>query len=43
VTDFALSVTWPTTGKIGGDGFMVSVDKNGIATTIDFREKAPFI
>jgi gamma-glutamyltranspeptidase len=38
-----LSVTWPAAGKIGGDGFMVYVDKNVIATIINFREKAPFI
>lgn len=40
-TAFALAVTWPTAGNIGGGGFMVSVDKTGKATTIDFREKAP--
>ncbi len=40
-TAFALAVTWPTAGNIGGGGFMVYVDKNSKATTIDFREKAP--
>ncbi len=40
-TAFALAVTWPAAGNIGGGGFMVYVDKNTKATTIDFREKAP--
>jgi len=40
-TAFALSVTWPSAGNIGGGGFIVYVDKLGKATTIDFREKAP--
>lgn len=40
-TAFALAVTWPTAGNIGGGGFIVYADKNGKATTIDFREKAP--
>ena len=40
-TAFALAVTWPSAGNIGGGGFIVYADKNGKATTIDFREKAP--
>jgi gamma-glutamyltranspeptidase / glutathione hydrolase len=40
-TAFALAVTWPSAGNIGGGGFIVYVDKNGVATTFDFREKAP--
>lgn len=40
-TAFALAVTWPAAGNIGGGGFIVFVDKNSNATTIDFREKAP--
>ena len=40
-TAFALAVTLPSAGNIGGGGFMVYVDKNAKATTIDFREKAP--
>jgi gamma-glutamyltranspeptidase / glutathione hydrolase len=40
-TAFALAVTWPTAGNIGGGGFIVYADKEGNATTIDFREKAP--
>jgi gamma-glutamyltranspeptidase/glutathione hydrolase len=41
-TAFALAVTWPSAGNIGGGGFIVYRDHNGKATTIDFREKAPF-
>lgn len=40
-TAFALAVTWPTAGNIGGGGFMVYHGDNGHATTFDFREKAP--
>lgn len=40
-TAFALAVTWPSAGNIGGGGFIVYVDKKGMATTFDFREKAP--
>jgi gamma-glutamyltranspeptidase/glutathione hydrolase len=40
-TAFALAVTWPTAGNIGGGGFIVYADKDGKATTFDFREKAP--
>ncbi len=40
-TAFALAVTFPGAGNIGGGGFMVYVPRNGEATTIDFREKAP--
>ena len=40
-TGFALSVTYPTAGNIGGGGFMVIRFPDGRATTIDFREKAP--
>ncbi len=39
-TAFALAVTWPTAGNIGGGGFMVFHGANGDATTFDFREKA---
>lgn len=38
---FALSVTHPSAGNIGGGGFLVFMDSEGNATTIDFREKAP--
>ncbi len=40
-TAFALAVTWPSAGNIGGGGFIVFMDKNGAVTTFDFREKAP--
>lgn len=38
---FALAVVYPKAGNIGGGGFMVYRDKNGNASTLDFREKAP--
>lgn len=40
-TAFALAVTHPSAGNIGGGGFMVVRMANGDATTFDFREKAP--
>ncbi len=40
-TGFALAVTYPTAGNIGGGGFMVIRFPDGRATTIDFRERAP--
>ncbi|BAO54134.1 gamma-glutamyltransferase [Nonlabens marinus] len=40
-TAFALAVTHPAAGNIGGGGFLVYLPENGQATTIDFREKAP--
>jgi gamma-glutamyltranspeptidase/glutathione hydrolase len=40
-TAFALAVTHPTAGNIGGGGFLVFMDSSGTSTTIDFREKAP--
>ncbi len=40
-TAFALAVTHPTAGNIGGGGFMVVRLPDGGATTFDFREKAP--
>ncbi len=38
---FALAVTYPSAGNIGGGGFMVIHLNGGQNTTIDFREKAP--
>jgi gamma-glutamyltranspeptidase/glutathione hydrolase len=40
-TGFALAVTHPTAGNIGGGGFFVIRFPDGTATSIDFREKAP--
>lgn len=40
-TAFALAVTHPSAGNIGGGGFLVYMGANGEATTFDFREKAP--
>jgi len=38
---FALTVTFPEAGNIGGGGFMVYRGANGETATLDFREKAP--
>ncbi|REL37566.1 gamma-glutamyltransferase [Rhodohalobacter sp. SW132] len=38
---FALAVTMPSAGNIGGGGFMVLRLSNGEIKTLDFREKAP--
>lgn len=40
-TAFALAVSHPAAGNIGGGGFMVIRDRYGKSTTIDFRERAP--
>jgi len=40
-TAFALAVTWPSAGNIGGGGFIVYRKHTGEVTTFDFREKAP--
>lgn len=38
---FALAVTYPEAGNIGGGGFMVYRSAGGGTNTLDFREKAP--
>jgi gamma-glutamyltranspeptidase/glutathione hydrolase len=38
---FALAVTLPEAGNIGGGGFMVYRSAKGQTNTLDFREKAP--
>ncbi|MEB2782513.1 gamma-glutamyltransferase [Algoriphagus sp. C2-6-M1] len=40
-TAFALEVTHPEAGNIGGGGFLVFLNSAGEVTTFDFREKAP--
>jgi gamma-glutamyltranspeptidase/glutathione hydrolase len=40
-TAFALAVTHPSAGNIGGGGFMIIRLPDGRATTIDYRERAP--
>lgn len=40
-TGFALAVTFPGAGNIGGGGFMVVRFPDGRTTAFDFREKAP--
>src|SRR5271168_2112793 len=38
---FALAVTYPFAGNLGGGGFMLARFADGRSTFIDFREKAP--
>jgi gamma-glutamyltranspeptidase/glutathione hydrolase len=41
-TGFALAVTWPGAGNLGGGGFMlIYLAKKGEAIGIDYREKSP--
>jgi gamma-glutamyltranspeptidase/glutathione hydrolase len=38
---FALAVTYPGAGNLGGGGFIMYYSNDGMITSIDFREKAP--
>lgn len=38
---FALAVTWPEAGNIGGGGFWISRDSRGRVLVVDFREVSP--
>jgi gamma-glutamyltranspeptidase/glutathione hydrolase len=40
-TAFALAVTLPSAGNIGGGGFMVVRRPDGEVSTFDYRERAP--
>ena len=40
-TGFALAVTYPQAGNIGGGGFLVAHTNDGKSFSLDFREKAP--
>jgi gamma-glutamyltranspeptidase/glutathione hydrolase len=40
-TAFALAVTHPSAGNIGGGGFMIVRTASGAITTFDYRERAP--
>ena len=40
-TAFALAVTHPSAGNLGGGGFMIVRTAEGKATTFDYRERAP--
>jgi gamma-glutamyltranspeptidase/glutathione hydrolase len=42
-TAFALAVTFPGAGNIGGGGFMIVRDPSGRGAAIDYREKAPLM
>ncbi len=41
VVGFALAVTFPQAGNLGGGGFMLIRDKSGQAHFLDYRERAP--
>src|SRR5215216_6776957 len=40
-TAFALAVTHPSAGNIGGGGFMIVRTPNGRVTAFDYRERSP--
>ena len=40
---FALAVTWPQAGNLGGGGFMLVRKADGSSEAIDYRERAPLM
>ena len=38
---FALAVTWPSAGNLGGGGFLLLRKADGTSEAIDYRERAP--
>src|ERR1051325_8411046 len=38
---FALALTWPSAGNLGGGGFMLVRKADGTVEAIDYRERAP--
>jgi len=38
---FAMAVVYPRAGNIGGGGFLVYRDKDGVSEALDYRERAP--
>ncbi len=42
-TAFALAVTLPSAGNVGGGGFLIFQGAGGEATCFDFRERAPLV
>lgn len=38
---FALAVTWPSAGNLGGGGFMLVRKADGSSDALDYRERAP--
>ncbi|UCF06383.1 MAG: gamma-glutamyltransferase [bacterium] len=40
-TAFAMAVTYPSCGNIGGEGFLLYYGNDGVVSAIDFRTQAP--
>jgi len=38
---FALAVTWPSAGNLGGGGFLLLRKADGTVEALDYRERAP--